>query len=260
MNPILWQPSDEQIGEANESDWLENYGESKMVGVNQDGDGIFVAAADHDLKRGWHLIGISPSAPKKVQSDRLMPFHENTSRFAVDVRSSSVWWINHLDATQYEVGTDKKLRTVTLGQEFWSILEILFSKSTLIAFSSTEPGSGTGRVDQVNYKGRITSRAQTKCSVSNAALTSDGNYLVALCEKTGNFEPDFGKVLSREALVFRVTGLEKLASLPVSRANLHERASSTEVPWTAWPFRRLGTAGELSLWPFRRLGVWTSSP
>ncbi|HEY6970453.1 MAG TPA: hypothetical protein VJA94_14695 [Candidatus Angelobacter sp.] len=93
-----------------------------------------------------------------------------------------------------------------------------------------------GSMRLLDSTGHTLDSAETHdCGVARAALSSDGEFAVAVCERTvrDNFRHE--KNFSRKGLVLQVNSLRLMSSFPVSASTVVERGADSEEIWAASP-------------------------
>ena len=84
--------------------------------------------------------------------------------------------------------------------------------------------------------GRTKDSAETRdCGVASAALSNDGEFAVAVCERTVRDDFRHEKNFSRKGLVLEVNTLRVMNSFSVSAMTLVEHGSDSEEIWAASP-------------------------
>ena len=93
-----------------------------------------------------------------------------------------------------------------------------------------------GSVRLLDSTGQTMDSAETHdCGVTRAALSSDGEFAVAVCERTVHDNFRHEKNFSRKGLVLQVNSLRLMSSFPVSASTVVERGADSEEIWAASP-------------------------
>jgi len=160
------------------------------------------ATAVHEVRK----ISLSPRNLRQVLSEKSIPLDEDISEVA--------YWLKRVH-TQREVG------------------QVLPTNDGMLGLTNAMSEGWIQLFDQTGME--LATLHNPDCGFVRASLSPDQQVGVAVCERTGLDETQFGETLRRDAVVFDVKTLKVIATIPTSRASVKEHGPARGDLWVSAP-------------------------
>lgn len=180
---------------------------------------------------GVRLVALDLKNVGHLNEDFVLPFHKDEGRnYAVDVAGSAVWFGQGTSWFKHDMKSGERLSEMHAREDISSLRA---NEQNLLGLTDKKLG---GWIQLFNANGReLGDIHNDECGFVWADLSSDRQFGVAICDRTGLDEAHFGETLRRQAIVFEVGTFKVIASIPTSPNVIKERGEERADFWTAIP-------------------------
>jgi len=180
---------------------------------------------------GVRVIALDLKNVDQVNEDSTLPFHKDEGQnYAVDVAGNAVWFGQGTSWFKHDLKSGDRLSEMHSREDVSSLSA---SGQKLLGLTDKKLA---GRIQLFDSNGKeLADTRNEECGFVRASLSPDGQFGVAVCDKTGLDEAHFGETMWRRAVVFEVSTLKVVASIPMSRNVIKERGPERVDFWIAIP-------------------------
>lgn len=193
---------------------------------------LFLSAGSTLAGPAVHLIALDGNNVSKVILDEKIPTRPDWGQsYTLSYKGSSLWMGSGKYWLKIGVKTGQVESKISAKNDVhgW----IVFSGG-LIGMTDLASDGYLQAFDETGQQ--LKTMEQHGCGFTSVALSPDDTYGIAVCEKTGTAEHDFGKTIGRQAVVFDRSTMASLVSIKLTTNNLRTLPGTGEVKvWSPQP-------------------------
>lgn len=200
----------------------------KLSGTTQ--TAVILSSVRHEPDAGVHLISLSLTDLGKAIEDFTFPFRSGEGQgYAIDASRNAVWLGQGAFWFKHDLKTGNLLGELHARKD---ISGLIVRDDKLFGLTDKKLA---GWMQMFDVSGRELAERNESCGFVRVSLSPDGQFGVAICERTGLDEAQFGKTLRRQAIVFEASTLRVLTSIPMSGDVVKERGPQPGDLWIGVP-------------------------
>lgn len=190
---------------------------------------VLSAERDRVTRDGVRIISLELDDVGKVTQDFVFPFGQDGGNYALDVPGGAIWLGGRTHTFYKRDLTSGKVLAQIQPQRELHRLKVIGAGRVL---GATDLGDrGWLQLFDANG-GELAVADGDGCGFTYTSLSPDGRYGAAVCQRVGQADPDFGRTLSRQVVVFNAGTLRTVLVVPASRMTLKER--DPESTWASF--------------------------